>query len=290
MSTKRPNGFTLIELLVVIAIIGGLIGLLLPGVQAAREAARRASCSNNLKQIGLAIHMYHDIHRQLPATGLPNSASGWVSLLPQLDEQNRYEQWDFSLPVDDPYHAEAKVDTPPVYICPSMSLPDSGADPLGYSSYAFSSGSQYYRNSENDGAIVDYFNLHKFFRGDLHTSPTSLGEISNADGTSVTLMAGELGFGLPIPPTFPAADGFTKWALAYPYHSTGSTAGRLNARDKAAAGDFRTWETFRGPHQGGVQFVLCDGSVQMITGTIDEELLDHLADRNDGHTLDLPWQ
>ncbi|MCA9046306.1 MAG: DUF1559 domain-containing protein, partial [Planctomycetaceae bacterium] len=90
---RRRNAFTLIELLVVIAIIAVLIALLLPAVQAAREAARKTTCRNNLKQIGLALHNYHDQFNTLPPgwRGIPTNLelNGWgwsASLLPQLDQ------------------------------------------------------------------------------------------------------------------------------------------------------------------------------------------------------------
>src|SRR6056297_3670109 len=114
---KRSNhfsrtGFTLVELLVVIAIIGVLVGLLLPAVQAAREAARRMSCSNNMKQLGLALHNYHDTHNEFPysvalsgsiesgsAAPGPNTRNhrGWLLILPFIEQQNLQEQLDLRL-------------------------------------------------------------------------------------------------------------------------------------------------------------------------------------------------
>ncbi len=112
---RRRRGFTLVELLVVIAIIGILVALLLPAVQAAREAARRMSCSNNLKQIGVSLHNYHDTHGGLPPAlinsgRMVNAAArsyfsggvlntpGWVMLLPFVEEQSLHSKYNFSLP------------------------------------------------------------------------------------------------------------------------------------------------------------------------------------------------
>jgi len=97
----RKRGFTLIELLVVIAIIAILIALLLPAVQQAREAARRTQCKNNLKQLGLALHNYHDIYNTLPPGAIGSSAWGWgmswyMRILPQLDQAPVYNQITFS--------------------------------------------------------------------------------------------------------------------------------------------------------------------------------------------------
>jgi prepilin-type N-terminal cleavage/methylation domain-containing protein/prepilin-type processing-associated H-X9-DG protein len=117
--TRSPQGFTLIELLVVIAIIAILIALLLPAVQQAREAARRTQCKNNLKQIGLALHNYHDVAKEFPPAKLnsgmrstdtataPRAAdmeqgvkntTGWTFLLPYMDQAPMYNQYDFTAP------------------------------------------------------------------------------------------------------------------------------------------------------------------------------------------------
>lgn len=102
MSVWKPAkraAFTLVELLVVIAIIGVLVALLLPAVQAAREAARRSSCQNNLRQIGLAFHNFHDTSNNFPPLRLAGGdgwASCWVLVLPYMEQQNVYNQWDLT--------------------------------------------------------------------------------------------------------------------------------------------------------------------------------------------------
>ncbi|MGN6136231.1 MAG: DUF1559 family PulG-like putative transporter, partial [Aureliella sp.] len=124
-TAARRRAFTLVELLVVIAIIGILVGLLLPAVQAAREAARRMQCSNNLKQLGLAIHNYESVHQRLPSGwnsrgSIGEPGWGWAAaVLPMMEGTNIHGQIDAHLAIADPAHASVRTVTVPNFICPS---------------------------------------------------------------------------------------------------------------------------------------------------------------------------
>ncbi len=134
VSARLQNGFTLIELLVVIAIIATLVALLLPAVQQAREAARRTQCKNHLKQVGLALHNYHDVYLRLPITQYENNSNGdyitltsWSrSILPFLELGAITDGWDNMINFSIGNNATLNKSSIPVYKCPS-----SPAEPIG---------------------------------------------------------------------------------------------------------------------------------------------------------------
>lgn len=202
------GGFTLVELLVVIAIIGILVALLLPAVQAAREAARRMSCGNNMKQLGLALHNYHDTYKRLvhgkggtgwsgTNTGNWGRLSGFIGLLPYMEQTPMYTQISgplastCSVNPSPPFGPEpwATCYRPwitqlPMLICPSDIIVDQtwsgGKSPMGKVNYGFSSGDSIV-NSQNAADTRGCFAANRYY---------SFSDIT--DGTSNTLFMAEL--------------------------------------------------------------------------------------------------
>lgn len=128
-----PHGFTLVELLAVIAIIGTLIGLVLPAVQASREAGHRSACANNLKQIGVALQGFHDARKTLPpgyASAFDGDGNdtgpgwGWASfILPQMEQAGVHSRIDFKLPIEAAANDQSRQTTVTTYLCPSDTAP-----------------------------------------------------------------------------------------------------------------------------------------------------------------------
>lgn len=299
---RRPGarGFTLVELLVVIAIIGVLVGLLLPAVQAAREAARRTQCSNNLKQIGLASHNFHNTYNTLPPAFIGDNSDtphGWATwaalILPFLEGGNQYDQWEISRRnvYQTPVAYQTQVRT---YLCPSRPAPvlsvNDFADPGGaLSDYAASFGTEAsYTNS--NGALIP---------NQPYVAADSTGEIRVVKWAGQTRFADIL-------------DGTTNTTLFGEKHiRPNSLRGKNEDRSVFSGvrnthrrmmgispnGNLRPLLTpqiqtlplanssFGGPHPGITMFVLCDGSVRPIKVTADLQTLSYLVTRDDRQVI-----
>ncbi len=301
-AARARGGFTLVELLVVIAIIGTLAGLLLPAIQSAREASRASSCRNNLKQIAVAMHLYHDATRRLPPARMHDAGfnGSFLIILPYLEERTAAElfndkvSYNSTLP-DAAFNREIANTRLPIYLCPSMYLPrqvpdsDTSCSETGApGSYAVSTGSElsfiFSFIPPHNGAII-----HPKF------GITSMAKVGGADGTSKTLMVGEMDYGLTNyywsgcktgqTPKW----GETRWAVGYPGVTWASAAAPLNGDtlNTLQHGIFHTeFEAFRSDHPGGVNFAFVDGSVRFVSEQIQHHVLKALATRDGAETID----
>jgi prepilin-type N-terminal cleavage/methylation domain-containing protein/prepilin-type processing-associated H-X9-DG protein len=300
-SNRGRPGFTLIELLVVIAIIAVLIGLLLPAVQKAREASARSQCQNNLKQIGTAIHNYHGVYQSLPPTRVgPQHATWFVLILPHIEQDNLYRQWDLTKTY---YEQTPAVQNAFVsaYVCPSRrstampstqfevsstGLPDSNEHPGTQGDYACNGG-QFYN------AIVDhplcqgpmcYANYQVNGTGQLLSTQSQTAFKDITDGLSTTFLVGEKhsvrsmwgqsgptwGEGAiwngDFPRNFSRIAGQTKWNLG---QGPDDSSGPFHCK-------FGSW------HPNVCQFLYADGHIEALSNNIDMDTLQKLACRNDG--------
>ncbi|MFO0889265.1 MAG: DUF1559 domain-containing protein [Isosphaeraceae bacterium] len=313
----RPDenrGFTLIELLVVIAIIAVLISLLLPAVQAAREAARRAQCSNNLKQIGLALHNYHDTSGVFPSSMNAWSAlrtayySAFTAILPHLEERPLFASYNLELNNTDPANTTATATVLAVYFCPSMTLPRVKPDPqyndfAAPASYAMSSGSRYAWAWSNttlygppDGVLIPNEATPAPGRPVVGVGPVGLRSIT--DGTAQTYMVGEQDyalrnyrFGAPDPRAGQERGGNGVWCDGYPASGSFSAFGPFNSHEYFGPGsrpDYREASgvaSFRSQHPGGAQFLYADGSVRFLKDGVDRSIYRALSTRSGGEVL-----
>ena len=294
--SARLRGFTLIELLVVIAIIAILIALLLPAVQQAREAARRTQCKNNLKQLGLALHNYHDIHLTLPPgwigveAGVADvegpSAFGWgTMILPMLDQGPLYQQFNTNLSIIDAANAPLLTTSLPAFRCPTDTFEDSWTlDEEGSPGTAVADlASANYVGNWGSGALTELHDCETIGAGQrcfdtgpfAHNSRIRFRDFK--DGLSNTFVVGERRSDTEL-------DWYATWVGAPP-EGEETWARILGAADHTPNHPSAHMEDFSSWHTGGTQMLFGDGKVRFTSENIDEGTWKSLSTFQGGETV-----
>ncbi|MDI9444260.1 MAG: DUF1559 domain-containing protein [Planctomycetota bacterium] len=278
-------GFTLVELLVGIAIIGILIALLLPAVQAAREAARRSQCANNLKQLSLGLHNYHDTHQTFPPPGISSNDMSWhVVLLPFIEQTALHDQFDFRAGayngVGKMVNSLNKVDA---FLCPSnandsdIHSTESIDGVLVYTCHYYGvMGPNGYNNTKGKDykcTATDTWGSYCSQGAIVYPAGTKIS--SFYDGTSNTYLLGELAY-----PDFPHRRSWVRGS--YTGYGGGLMPSAKNVRYPINSRITTLWndDAFGSKHPGGAQFTRADGSVAFVSETIDQSLYLAIASRD----------
>ena len=301
---RRRNGFTLVELLVVIAIIGVLVALLLPAIQAAREAARRSQCSNHLKQIGLALQNHHDLKGVYPAgrTSTRQFGISWAfQLLPYAEEEVIYDARVPSVRVDADDNAIAMRTPVPTMTCPSrrnvvadrdFDNDDAISETPGVAApgdYSANSGAKIHAGLE-EGTRAPLRNLDLAQVGPIFTY-SRIKARRVTDGLTNTLAVGEKQLPKPTPSVAEDREHYWQGDTAYFAGDTPHNVfrvPRLGLRDdyeQAPDGLESLPPNFGGAHPGVTLFAFLDGSVQSLANEIATETLALLATIGDGEVI-----
>ncbi|MEM8947657.1 MAG: DUF1559 domain-containing protein [Planctomycetota bacterium] len=309
------RAFTLVELLVVIAIMAVLISLLLPAVQAAREASRRASCQNNMKQLGLAIQNYESARGELPQSGMEARSYaalanldggvlvGWlVQLLPYLEQQTLFDQFDLQRPaIDQPDNPQARQ--PSMLLCASDSTTGltMGSQQLG----PLSTTQRKEFGKGNYAAFASAFHLDSSWQGPISREGRRLAEVT--DGSSNSLLLGE------VRTRDVGGDPRGVWALPWPgssllavdFHNVGDGDLDFAQTPNSTAPDVlfscpepadaqlrlmpchENWQEYvagapRSLHPGGVNVTFLDGRVEFLSDDIEPEIMARMVAVDDG--------